>query len=183
MCMIRHTVPGRRLAANERKTMSELIVIGYDDHDTAEMAYERVLELQRDFIVDLTGLAVVRVDPNGKQHVDTPAPIVGVSAASGALWGFILGILFLVPAFGMVVGGLWGAVFGRLNKSGVNKVFRDKVSGLLEPGKAAVVILARKVTEDKFAAGMSEFGGQVLKSSLSEQDEQELMAELGTPTE
>ena len=43
--------------------------------------------------------------------------------------------------------------------------------------------LARKVTDDKFSAAMSEFGGQVLKSSLSEQDEQELMAELGTPTQ
>ena len=42
---------------------------------------------------------------------------------------------------------------------------------------------ARKVTDDKFSAAMSEFGGQVLKSSLSEQDEQELMAELGTPTQ
>ena len=52
-----------------------------------------------------------------------------------------------------------------------------------KPGKAAVVLLARKVTDDKFSAAMSEFGGQVLKSSLSEQDEQELMAELGTPTE
>lgn len=163
--------------------MSELIIIGYDDHATAEKAYERVLQLQRDYIVDLTGLAVVRVDPNGKQHVDTPAPIVGTSAASGALWGFILGILFLVPALGMVVGGLWGAVIGRLNKSGVNKAFRQKVSGLLEPGKATVVLLARKVTDDKFSAAMSEFGGQVLKSSLSEQDEQELMAELGTPTQ
>ena len=107
--------------------MSELIIIGYQDHETAERAYQRVLQLKSDYIVELTGLAVVRIDPDGKQHVDTPAPIVGTSAASGALWGFILGLLFLVPAFGMVVGGLWGAVLGRLSKSGVNKAFRDRV--------------------------------------------------------
>lgn len=163
--------------------MSELIIIGYQDHETAERAYQRVLQLKSDYIVELTGLAVVRIDPDGKQHVDTPAPIVGTSAASGALWGFILGLLFLVPAFGMVVGGLWGAVLGRLSKSGVNKAFRDRVRGMLHPGKAAVVIMASKITEDKFAAGMSEFGGEVLKSSLSEQEEAELMQELGTHTE
>ncbi|MGB3954305.1 MAG: DUF1269 domain-containing protein [Brooklawnia sp.] len=163
--------------------MSELIIIGYQDHETAERAYQRVLQLKSDYIVELTGLAVVRIDPDGKQHVDTPAPIVGTSAASGALWGFILGLLFLVPAFGMVVGGLWGAVLGRLSKSGVNKAFRDRVRGMLQPGKAAVVIMASKITEDKFAAGMSEFGGEVLKSSLSEQEEAELMQELGTHTE
>lgn len=159
--------------------MSELIILGYDDHATAEQAYDQVLQLQKDFIVDLAGLAVVRVDPDGKQHVDTPARIVGASAASGALWGLIFGLLFLVPGFGFIVGGLWGAVLGRLGKSGINRAFRDKVHGLLQPGKAAVVVLARKITEDKFSAAMSAFGGTVLKSSLSEEDEKGLMTELG----
>ena len=49
---------------------------------------------------------------------------------------------------------------------------------MLEPGHAAVVILARKVTDDKFAAAMGEFGGTVLQSSLSEADELALVAEL-----
>lgn len=158
--------------------MSELIIIGYDDHETAEKAYEQVLSLQRDFIVDLSGLAVVRVDPDGKQHVDTPARIVGSSAASGALWGMILGLLFLVPGLGFIIGGAWGALIGRLGKSGINRAFKDRVDGLLEPGKAAVVILASKLTEDKFFAAIGEFGGTVLKTSMSEADEQELVKEL-----
>lgn len=159
--------------------MSELIIIGYDDHETANKAYERVLGLQRDFVVDLSGLAVVRVDPDGKRHVDTPGSIVGASMASGALWGMLFGLLFLVPAFGFLVGGLMGAVSGRLAKSGINKAFRERVEAMLEPGKAAVVVMAKKVTEDKFAAGMREFGGTVLQTSLSEEDERELAAELG----
>ena len=64
--------------------MSELIILGYEDHATAEKAYQAVLGLQGDFVVDLTGLAVVRIDPDGKKHVDTPARIVGASAAAGA---------------------------------------------------------------------------------------------------
>lgn len=158
--------------------MSELIVLGYDDPETATKAYQKVLELQRDFVVDLTGLAVVSVDADGKRHVDTPGKVVGASAASGALWGVLFGLLFLVPGLGFVMGGLMGAVSGKLAKTGINRAFKDRVDSMLEPGRSAVVIMARKVTEDKFAAGMSSFGGEVLQTSLSDQDEKELAAEL-----
>ena len=159
--------------------MSELIIIGYDDHVQAEKAHDRVLELRRDHIVELAGLAVVRVDADGKKHVDTPAKaLVGAGAASGALWGMLIGLLFLVPGVGLVLGGLWGALMGRLGKAGINDAFRARVDGLLEPGKAAVVVLATKLTEDKFSAGMGEFGGTVLKTSLSDEDEKALAEEL-----
>ena len=77
--------------------MSELIILGYDSHETAQEAFAKVERLQQDFVVDLAGLAVVRVDADGKKHVDTSGAIVGASAASGALWGMLIGILFLVP--------------------------------------------------------------------------------------
>lgn len=158
--------------------MSELIILGYDDHATAQRAYDRVLDLQRDFVVSLSGLAVVRVDPDGKKHVDTPARIVGASAASGALWGALLGLLFLAPGLGFLVGGAIGALTGRLGRSGIDRAFQDRVDSLLSPGKAAVVVMASKLTEDKFASAMGELGGSVLQTSLSSEDEKELADEL-----
>ena len=159
--------------------MSELIVIGYDDHDKATAAYNEVLTLQGDFVVELQGLAIVTVDTEGKSHVETPQKIVGMSAASGALWGMLLGLLFFVPFFGLAIGGLMGALFGKLGKSGINDEFRSQVNDLLEPGKAAVVVMASKITEDKFADRMKPYGGTLLKTSLSEEDEKELAHELG----
>jgi uncharacterized membrane protein len=64
--------------------MSDLIVIGYENPQTAREAYEQVQRLQRDFIVDLRGLAIVNADADGKTHVDTPQRNVGTSAGSGA---------------------------------------------------------------------------------------------------
>ena len=159
--------------------MSELIIIGYDDKATAEKAYDQVLVLQKDFVVSLNGLAVVTVDEDGKKHVDTPSKIVGVSAASGALWGALLGILFLVPGIGLLIGGALGALFGKLSKSGVNDEFKSRVEGMLQPGKAAVVLMASKITDDKFAEAMKPYGGTVLQTSLSDEDEKELAEELG----
>ncbi len=159
--------------------MSELIVIGYDDTASARRAYDEVLRLQQDFVVDLRGLAIVNVDADGKTHVDTPQRIVGASAAAGALWGLLLGLLFFVPGMA-ILGGAIGALFGSLNKSGVNAQFRAQVHDLLSPGHSAVVIMASKITEDKFASAMQPFGGTILKTSLSDQDEKELAAELGS---
>lgn len=153
--------------------MSELIVIGYDDPANATGAYEQVIALQSDHIVELTGLAIVTVDAEGKTHVDTPRKLVGASAVSGAMWGLLMGVLFFVPGLGLI-GGALGAVFGKLSQSGINEQFRAQVNDMLTPGSAAVVIMARKITEDKFAAAMQQFGGTILKTSLSDDAEREL---------
>lgn len=157
--------------------MSDLIVIGYEDPQTAQQAYEGVQRLQQDFIVDLRGLAIVNVDADGKTHVDTPKRIIGTSAVSGALFGLLIGVLFFVPGMALL-GGAIGALMGVLSKSGIDAQFRDRVEHLLEPGHSAVVIMASKITEDKFASAMQPFGGTILKTSLSESDEKELAEEL-----
>ena len=59
--------------------MSDLIVIGYENPQTARQAYEQVQRLQQDFVVELRGLAIVDVDADGKTHVDTPQRISGSS--------------------------------------------------------------------------------------------------------
>ena len=168
----------RQAACYKGEMMSELIVIGYDDQASATQAYNQVLALAKDFVVKLTGLAIVHVDAEGKSHVETPQKIVGVSAASGALWGMLIGLLFFVPGVGLLLGGAMGALFGKLGKTGINDQFRSQVQELLKPGGAAVVIMADKITEDKFADAMGPFGGKLLKTSLSEQDEKELASEL-----
>jgi len=77
-----------------------------------------------------------------------------------------------------LVGGALGALFGKLSKTGINERFRAQVQDLLTPGHSAVVIMATKITDDKFAAGMQRFGGTILKTSLSDTDEKELAEEL-----
>ena len=49
---------------------------------------------------------------------------------------------------------------------------------MLEPGTSALFLMVEKVTPDKAIDAMSKFGGTVLKTSLSKQDEQELQEEL-----
>jgi uncharacterized membrane protein len=153
--------------------MSELIVIGFDGPAQARAAFDEALALS-DFIAELQGVAVVTVDAEGKTHVETPQKMADMGAGVGALWGMLIGLLFFVPLVGAALGGAVGALFGKLANSGIDDTFRSQVQGLLKPGRAAVVLMAEKITDDKFAERMAPYGGHLLKTSLSEQDEKEL---------
>ncbi|MGG7465905.1 DUF1269 domain-containing protein [Plantibacter sp. YIM 135347] len=160
--------------------MSDLIVISFDNEGEAEAAYNEVLKLQNDLVVELAGLALVKVDGEGKTHVQTPGPAgkIGVGVAGGALFGTLIGILFFIPFAGLIVGGVFGALFAGLDKSGINAEFRDRVKETVTAGKSAVVIYATKLTEDKFAAALSSYGGTVVQTSLSAEDEAHLTEDL-----
>lgn len=158
--------------------MSTLIVIGYPDKGTAERASAQVEDLQRQGVVKLNGLAVVSVDVDGTHHIDTPSSIVGASAAGGALFGSIFGLIFLVPFLGAAVGGAIGALWGSMRKHGLDDEFRTRVNAMLAPGTAGVVVMASAMAEDEFAAALAPFGGEVLRTNLSDEAERELAEEI-----
>lgn len=162
--------------------MADLIVIAYDSETDAEGAYNEIQQLQFDLVVELAGLALVKVDGEGKTKVEYPGTVgkIGVGAAGGALFGTLIGILFFVPFAGLVFGGIFGALFAGLDKTGLDANFRDRVKSTVTAGKSAVVIYAVKLTEDKFAAALSRFNGTVVQTSLSEEDEQELIHDLSS---
>ncbi|MFF1412064.1 DUF1269 domain-containing protein [Streptomyces sp. NPDC058289] len=158
--------------------MSELMVIGYEDPETARRAYATVQELHRDHVVSVSGLAVVSVDVQGETHVDTPSRLIGPSAAAGAVWGIVFGVLFLLPGVGFVTGAAVGGLLGKLGKSGVDEEFRRRVQDLLKPGSAAVAIMGLIVSEDRFSEAMRQHGGTVLQTSLGAAEESELAEQL-----
>jgi len=160
--------------------MADLIVIAFEKESEAEAAYAKVQELQDDLIVQLVGLALVKVDEDGKTKVEYPGSSsrIGAGAAGGALFGTLIGILFFVPLAGLVFGGLFGGLFAGLDKTGLDAQFRDRVKATVSEGKSAIVIYATKLTEDKFAAALAPFNGQVVQTSLSEDVERELIHDL-----
>jgi uncharacterized membrane protein len=72
-------------------------------------------------------------------------------------------------------------VLGRVTKAGIDRQFRDQVRDMLEPGTSALFLVVDRVSPDRAVEGLRRFGGTVLKSSLSERDEQELQEALYGP--
>ena len=78
----------------------------------------------------------------------------------------------------MAVGAGLGALMGKVEKSGIDKQFQDQVRDMLQPGTSALFMVVEKVTPDKAVEAMSKYGGTVLKSSLSNEAQQELQEAL-----
>ena len=76
----------------------------------------------------------------------------------------LFGLLFFIPVFGMAVGAGLGALFGHLEKSMIDKEFRQQVRDMVQPGTSALFLVVEKATPDKAVAAMSKFGGTVLKT-------------------
>ncbi|HEY4427122.1 MAG TPA: DUF1269 domain-containing protein [Solirubrobacteraceae bacterium] len=158
--------------------MATLIAIGYDDEGVADDAAEEVKRLSQDLIIQPDAVAVIRRDADGDYHVNTNHHAVGLGASWGMFWGLLFGILFFVPVFGMAVGAGMGALFGKIEKGGINKEFQQQVRDMVKPGTSALFLIVEKVTPDKAVEALSKFGGTVLKSSLSREQEEQLQEAL-----
>ena len=90
------------------------------------------------------------------------------------LWGLLFGVLFFVPFLGVAVGAGLGAIMGRITKAGIDNDFQDQVRDLLQPGTSALFLMVDKVTPDRVVDALSQYGGTVLRSSLSKEGEKEI---------
>jgi uncharacterized membrane protein len=158
--------------------MAELIAIGYPDEATAEEAAEEARRLSRDLIIEPDAIAVIVRDQEGKYHVHTSHHPVGTGATWGMFWGLLFGLLFFIPVFGLAIGAGLGALMGKIAKTSIDQQFQDQVRGMITPGTSALFLMVEKVTPDKAVEAMSKYGGTVLKTSLSKEDEQNLQEAL-----
>ena len=164
--------------------MATLVAIGYPDQGTAEQARETVAKLESDLIIQADQVASISRDPQGKYHVHTSHGGVsaGVGAWWGGFWGLLYGLLFFIPVAGMAIGAGMGALFGHFGEKGLDKAFQQQVRDHLQPGTSALFMVIEHVTPDKATAALQQYGGTVIKTSLSEEDTKKLQEALQPPT-
>jgi uncharacterized membrane protein len=104
--------------------------------------------------------------------------MAGVGAASGALWGGLIGLIFLMPLFGMAIGAATGAAAGAASDYGVDDQFVKDLGEKLPSGGAAVIILVVEATRDKVVPEIAKYGGHVIQSSLSDEQQEALQQAL-----
>src|SRR6201987_6342472 len=158
--------------------MADLIAIGYPDEATADAAAAEARRLAADLIIQPDAIAVITRDEDGSYHVHTSHHPVGAGASWGMFWGFLFGLLFFVPVLGLAIGAGMGALMGKVAKTSIDKQFQDQVRDMVKPGTSCLFLMLEKVTPDKAVEGMSQYGGTVLKTSLSKQNEQDLQESL-----
>jgi len=157
--------------------VSTLVAIVYDSEEIARNALAELGILQKQKLISLED-AVIATNEGGKIKVDQGLSLAGAGALGGAFWGGLIGLIFLMPLAGMAIGAATGAITGKLSDYGIDDSFIKELTTKVEPGKAALFTLIRESTPDKVLAEMKQFGGHVLQSNLSAEDEAKLQAAL-----
>jgi uncharacterized membrane protein len=158
--------------------VSDLIVIGYNDMTTASAAMEEAERLAKDLVIEPDAIAAIVRNEDGKFKTTTNAHAVGKGTFGGMFWGLLFGILFFIPFLGLAIGAGLGALFGKASDLGIDKEFEEQVREMMKPGTSALFMVVEKVTPDKAVEALSQYGGTVLKTSLSHEAEQKLQQEL-----
>jgi len=159
--------------------MSTLVAIAYPDRDTADRVRQELIEATKEHLLRLEDAVVVECDPDGKIKLHQASSTAGVGALGGAAWGGLIGLLFLAPLFGMAIGAASGALAGKLTDTGVNDSFMRELGAKLQPGTAALIALGSTEARDKLIERISPYGGEILQTSLDEEDEDRLRAVMG----
>ena len=84
--------------------MSDLVAIAFSSKEKAQQALQRAVEMQKQHLVDLGDAVIVTKDENGKVNLQQSINTTAMGAASGGLWGALIGMLFLNPLLGLAVG-------------------------------------------------------------------------------
>ncbi|MGN8119999.1 DUF1269 domain-containing protein, partial [Labrys sp. 22185] len=161
-------------------------VVGFDSIDEADKVLLKLDALKKEYLVDLEDAVVVTRNAEGKVHLKQSINLTGIGASSGllsgALWGGLVGLLFLNPLAGFAIGGAVGAGVGALSGSladyGIDDDFIKSLGQTIPNNSSALFVLVRKVQPEKVLAEFSGLKGRVIKTSLSPEQEQKLQEAL-----
>ncbi|CAD7838682.1 MAG: hypothetical protein [Olavius algarvensis Delta 4 endosymbiont] len=154
--------------------MSDLIAIGFDNEHTAFEMRAELVKLQKEYLIEMEDVVVVTKDDKGKVKLHQAMNLTAAGAVSGSFWGMLIGMIFLTPLVGAAVGAGAGALSGKLTDVGIDDKFMQELGEMLTPGTSALFVLVRKATPDKVLERLKGFQGQVLKTSLTIDKEEEL---------
>jgi uncharacterized membrane protein len=166
--------------------MSQLVAIAYQDVSRAEQVLATLSQLQSAYLIDLEDAVYVTKDASGKVQLHQPMNPTGTAAAGGAvmggIFGFVLGLFVLMPIAGAAVGaGIGagaGALAGKFADYGIDDSFVKQLEANLQPNSSAILVLVSRVNPDKVVPEISKYGGTVLQTSLSTENDAKLRAAL-----
>jgi uncharacterized membrane protein len=177
--------------------MAQLIVVGFKkDMYRASEVLNELQRMNEDWTVDLHDAVAAYRDYDGKLRVDQSyQTTTGEGAAFGGLLGSLIGLTLVaaIPitggasavaagtlAAGAAGGAALGAGAGAINASwwkdefGIPDEFVKKVGAMIQPGDSAVYALLRTANPDDVANHFRGYGGTILSTTLSRDQQTKL---------
>jgi uncharacterized membrane protein len=158
---------------HEERAMSDLIVIGFDTEEEGLAALRTLRSLEKEAGLGLEDTAVISKDPDGKVHVKNE---MASGTETGAVVGAVLGpmLAFMFPVVGIVGGAIVGGLVGRMVRPGIDGAFVKEVTDQIQPGTAAIFALVKSGSADSIAAGLRQYKGRIIQTTLTDEFEEAL---------
>src|SRR5208283_1276516 len=94
------TNEGGRAQDEECYVMSDLVVIEFPSEAKAEEVRQKLLSMQREYLIELGDAVIAVKEPNGHVKLNQLVNTTAVGAVGGAMWGTLVGLIFLMPKIG-----------------------------------------------------------------------------------
>ncbi len=131
------------------------------------------------YLLKLDQVVEVEREENGKVKIKEEPRLTGIGALGGAFWGLLVGLIFLIPVAGFVVGTVSGAIAGHFAKYGITKEYMKDIEAAIQPGQSALFILADSVKVDRVVPMLQAFHPKVLRTNLTTEQEANLKEAFG----
>ncbi|HEY4095597.1 MAG TPA: DUF1269 domain-containing protein [Baekduia sp.] len=162
--------------------MSDLVAIAYPDLATAEQVARNLGEARKAHLIEIEDAVLVEHQAGGKVKLHQPS-LARTGAAGGAIWGGLIGMLFLAPVVGAAIGAAAGGATGAMIDSGIDDDFMKDLGAKLLPGAAALVLLVGEMVTERLLSEIR-IPGEIVQTSLDGETETALrdaLARAGQP--
>ena len=179
---------------------SDLVVFAFEGQFTAQNMLDDFEEMQQKGLVQIEDAVVAsrapRIDEivvtmrSSEMGVDPTPASVSLTQLEPAVkqtrqkkskytWrgsgaGLLAGLLLGGPIVGLAAGAAVGAIIGSMKDYGIDDKFINEVSENLPPDSSALFLLGAGDDEEKFLAELKPYKARVIKTTLSDEQEQKL---------
>ena len=114
--------------------MSDLVVIAFPTEAKAEEVRQKLLSMQKEYLLELGDAVVAAKDDKGHVKLHQMINTTATGAVGGAFWGSLIGLIFLMPLAGAALGAASGALSGALTDVGINDKFMKDTAAAISAG-------------------------------------------------
>jgi uncharacterized membrane protein len=160
--------------------MTTFTVWKFDDPGGAEAAVRALKNAEADQLVEIVDHALVSW-PVGAPRPNTSHGHEGTARATGwgALWGVLLGSLFLMPVAGAAAGAAIGGLSKKAEGAGISKDDIERIRAEVTEGTSALFLVTQNALEDRLAERVHGMHKTLITSNLTQGEERILLEAYG----